>query len=126
MHSDKMQVLFSSAEDLYKNAEKETMRSQEDVVTHMLCYNSRQAIINYLHGFLLKYNVGPVEPITMASLLEQCKDIDGRFGLADITPINCRFETHDRDYCLEREQVDRCFESATQVRNIVMSDAPGY
>jgi len=126
MHSEKMQVLLTSAEDLYKTAENETMRSQEDVVTHLLCYNSRQAIINYLHGFLLKNNVAPEEPITMAKLLDQCKEIDARFELADISPINCRFETHDKDYCLDRGTVDRCFTSATHVRNIVMADVPGF
>ena len=121
-----MQVLLSSAEDLYKAAERESMRSREDVVTHLLCFNSRQSIINYLHSFLLKHNVEPLEPMTMANLLEQCCEIDARFELADISPINCRFETHDRDYCLERDQVDRCFLSATQVRNIVIADTPGY
>lgn len=126
MTSEKIQVLLSTAEDLYKTAEDETMRSQEDVVTHMLCYNSRLAIINYLQGFLIKNNVEAEEPITMANLLEQCKEIDARFELADISPINCRFETHDRDYCLERDQVDRCFESATHIRNIVMAEVPGF
>ena len=126
MQPDKMKSFLSSAEELYKMAESETMRSQEDVVTHMLCYNSRQAIINYLCGFLLNNKVQPDEPVTMAKLLDQCKEIDARFELADISPIHCRFETHDKDYCLDRDQVDRCFTSATHVRSIVMADVPGF
>ena len=126
MNSEKMKVLITSAEDLYQMAEKETMRSEEDVVTGLLCHNSRQAIINFLQGFLIRNNIEPEEPITMANLLDQCKEIDARFELADISPINCRFESEDHGVCLERGQVDRCFTSATHVRNIVMADVPGY
>ena len=126
MQLEKVDVLISSAEELYEAAQNEAMRSEEDVVTHLICHHSRLSIMNYLQGFLLRNDVLPLTPPTMAGLLEQCREIDARFDTTDITPINCRFETHDRDYCLDKHQVDRCFDVADHVRNIVMSQAPGF
>jgi hypothetical protein len=126
MNAEKVQVLLSMAEQLYTAAQEESMRSQEDVVTHLICHNSRQAVMNYLHGYLLINDTIPVEPMTLDALMAQCREMNPQFELADITDIDCRFETHDRDYCLENNKVEGCFTAADHVRKIVMNEVPGY
>ena len=126
MEIEKADVLISSAEEFFHSAQNESLRSHEDAVTHLICHHSRQSIMNYLQGFLLRNDIAPQSPPTMAGLLEQCRGYDARFDLVDISPIDCRFETHDRDYCLEKGKVDSCFEAAKQVRNIITADAPGF
>ncbi len=122
-HSD---TLFSIAEELLLAAEHENERSEEDVVTHLICANSRQSLSNFLAGFLLRREIEIEHPVSISSLLEQCKCVDARFDSIDLTPIHCRNQTHDRDYCLEPEQVDACIKVAQHARSIVISDTPGY
>jgi len=122
-HSD---TLFSMAEQLLLIAEHEKERSQEDVVTHLICTNSRQSLSNFLAGFLLQRNIEVEHPVTLLSLLEQCKSVDARFESLNLASVHCKNEPHDRNYCLEPEQVDACMKIAQQARVIVMSDTPGY
>ena len=114
------------AEELLSAAEHEKERSEEDVVTHLICSNSRQSLSNFLAGFLMRRNIEVEHPVTLLSLLEQCKSVDARFESLDFRFVNCRSEPHDRTYCLEPEQVNACMELAQQARSIVMSDPPGY
>lgn len=122
-HSD---TLFTMAEELLSHAEHEQERSEEDVVTHLICNNSRQSISNFLAGFLIQKNIEIDHPVTLVSLLEQCKSVDARFESLDLTSVSCRHDTHDRKYCLEPEQVDACIKVAKETRSIVMSETPGY
>ena len=126
MHDQRADQLIKIANEKLDRAIQETERSAEDVVTHMLCSHSRDAISKFMQGFLLKHDVMPFEPMTLAGLLEQCKEIDARFESVDLSNIHCRFETHDRDYCLERNQVDMCMVVAKHMRGIVMNAVPGF
>ena len=114
------------ADQLLQNARSELQRSAEDVTAHLVCQSARQSLINYLSSFLLLNDVEPKEPITLAAVLDQCRSLDARFEYLDISPINCRYETHDRDYCLSVEKVDECFQIADQARAIVKSNSPTY
>ena len=113
------QDLYSSADQLLMAADAEMNRAEEDAVTHLICNNSRQSIIQYLQGFLLEKKVTPDQPITLAGLLEQCATIDSRFRKVDISPIQCRFETLDQDYCLDMKTVEGCFKIARQTEKLV-------
>lgn len=121
-----MDALLLEAERLLQFADEEMMRSEEDAITHTVCFHSRQAIINYLTAFLLAEGVQPDEPITMSGLLEECRTIDGRFELIDLNNIHCRFESHNEEYCLSVDQVDECIKIARQLRGIVTAVTPGY
>lgn len=123
IHAD---VLFRLADDMMANVEAEVQRADEDVVTHLVCFNSRQSIFNYMRGFLLRNNVKPIEPSTLNDLYDKCKTIDARFDLLDLSAIHCRCETHRNNYCLDRDQVDQCYEVAMRTREIVKEQAPGY
>ncbi len=126
MNINRTEGLFTFAEELLIAAEHEQQRAEEDVVSHLICANSRQSISNYLAGFLLQKNVPIEHPVSIASLREQCKAIDARFELLDFSQFNCRWDNHDRNYCLEQDTVNECLKTAQHVRSIVMAETPGY
>lgn len=118
--------LIKIADDLLIAAEHEQQRAVEDVVTHLICSNSRKSIYNFLYGYLLNKNITIQHPISIASMQKQCEAIDPRFEWLDLEKVNCRYETHDRYYCLEHDNVDKCLKAAKDVRSIVMAETPGY
>lgn len=123
---DRSDILFSQANELLTAAEHEQDRASEDVVTHLICTNSRQSLSNYLAGYILRRQIPVHHPVSLYSLLEQCKTLDARFETLDLTQMNCRFANHDRDYCLEYDQVEQCIKVAQQARDIVMAETPPY
>ncbi len=118
--------LLSEADRLMRAATEEMNRSEEDVTSHLVCMNSRQSIVNYLIAFLKKNGVALKYPVTMAGLMAQCREIDGRFDLIDLTPINCRNKTDDTNFCLEVDVVRECLHVAIQTRAITLDEAPAY
>lgn len=123
---DRSDILFNEAHKLLTAAEHEQDRAVEDVVTHLICVNSRQSLSNFLAGFILRRQIPVQHPVSLSSLLDQCKSLDARFESLDLSQVHCRFEKHDRDYCLESNQVDTCIKVAQQAREIIMSDTPPY
>lgn len=119
MQKTDSKTLIHGAGQLLVLADEERNRAAEDTVNHMICHNSRQSIVNYLLGFLIVRGVHPVWPTTMARLLAQCQEVDESFKELDFSSIHCRFESHDRDYCLDKETVDECFKVAKQTEAIV-------
>ncbi len=119
-------TIMCIAEELLFAAEKEMERSAEDVVTHLVCFNSRASISNFLKAYLLSEQIAIAHPVSLSSLLKQCQAVDARFDLLDLEDMHCRTEAHDQDYCLDYKQVDTCIKVAQQARSIVMSSAPSY
>ena len=126
MGKDRSEILYTAGQDLLSKAEHELERSEEDVVTHIICSNSRMALSNFLAGYLIRKQIPVHHPVTMVGLLEQCKSIDARFESIDLSLVHCRHETHDKDYCLEQDQVDICLKIAQQARDIIMTETPPY
>ncbi|MDX1406494.1 MAG: hypothetical protein R3330_00125 [Saprospiraceae bacterium] len=126
MHHDEVDQLLQQAEELFQAAEREKERSEEDVVTHLLCVNSRQSLVNYLAVFLMRRNIPLGQPVTVDGLHRQCCEVDARFEALDLSPVHCRCQTHDNDYCLDLGQVQQCMDAARQARAIVTQQVPGY
>lgn len=126
MVTDPASTLIKSADELLIAAEQEQQRAIEDVVTHLICSNSRKSIYNFLYGYLLNKNIPIQQPVSIASMHKQCQSIDPRFDWLDLEKVNCRYETHDRYYCLEYDNVEKCLKAAQHVRSIVMAETPGY
>ena len=126
MLHDEVDKLLEFAGELLDRAEDEADRSKEDVVTHLIFNNSRQAIANYFAGYLMQKKLHVHKPVTLQGLLDQCKEVDARFETIDLAPIHCSCKTTDDNYCLDNEQVDQCMEIARQARAIVMSETPGF
>lgn len=98
------------------------MRAEEDVIAHSVCFNSRQAILNYLTFFLFSHGVRPEPPITMAGLMEQCRAIDSRFEDLSLASIECRHDKAEKEYCLSTDQVGLCFKVAEQARKFIKDE----
>ncbi len=126
MENQNTDVLISEADQLLDTAVEEMQRSEEDVIAYMVCHNSRQSIVNYLASFLIKNGEPLKEPVTMASLMDQCRSIDGRFDLIDISQIFCSHEVTDEEYCSNLKKVDECLQIAKQTRGIAIDESPGY
>ena len=112
MTSESSQMLYSNADLLLSLADEEMSRAEEDAVTYLICRNARQSIINYLMGYLMDNNIKPIEPVNVSVLLQQCALLDARFGTVDFTPIECRFDSETKDYCLDMETVEACYRIA--------------
>lgn len=126
MEKQNVDVLITEADQLLERANEEIQRSEEDVIAYMVCHSSRQSIKNYLASFLINNGEAMKEPVTMASLMDQCRSIDGRFDLIDISPISCSHEVHDEDYCTNVNKVTECLQIAKQTRGIAINETPGY
>lgn len=126
MAKDRSDILFTTAKELLATAEHEQERSEEDVVTHLICTHSRLSLSNFLAGFLIRRQISVHHPVSLVSLLEQCKQVDSRFDQLNLNDIHCRNERHDNDYCLDHHQVDACLRVAQQARDIVLTDSPPY
>jgi hypothetical protein len=126
MQTQNVDILINEADQLLNTAEEELQRSEEDVTAYLVCHNSRQSIINYLASYLIKNGVELKQPATMASLMDQCRTVDGRFDLIDISQIFCRHEEHNEDYCLNVEKVSDCLRIAKQTRGITINESPAY
>ena len=126
MEKQNVDVLIKEADQLLDTASQEIQRSEEDVIAFMVCHNSRQSIVNYLASFLINNGEAMKEPVTMASLMDQCRSIDGRFDLIDISQIDCSHKVHDEDYCTNVKKITECLEIAKLTRGIAINDTPGY
>ena len=119
-------ILIQEADRLLDSASKELHHAREDVNAHMVCFNSRQAIINYLSYYLSRNGVEVKKPVTMGSLIGQCITLDDRFDGINISQIFCRHEEESESYCLNVEKVNECMEVAQQIQGIVSSEVPPY
>ncbi|NBC09053.1 MAG: hypothetical protein GVY26_17830 [Bacteroidetes bacterium] len=126
MKNPSADMLVQEADKLVRFADEEIQRAEEDVITHSVCFNARQSIINYLASFLHRQGVEPVKPVTMAGLLEQCQNIDGRFNLIDISEFGCKHDDKPEAYCLGVDKVADCLRIAKQTRAIAVEAAPAY
>jgi hypothetical protein len=126
MEKQNVDFLIKEADELLRFAKEELSRAKEDVTAYVVCHNSRKSIINYLTSFLLKRGTAPDQPITIANLMDQCREEDARFENLDISNTLCRFEEHDEGYCLSVEKVSECLNIAQLVRGIVVNPTPAY
>ena len=107
---------------LLENALEETQRSSADVVTHLICSNSRKSIQLYLQAYLLKHKTEPHPSGAIESLFEQCTEIDPAFDNIKIEVIQCKYEGPQVEYCLGIDQVDECLEVAKELRSLVSAN----
>jgi HEPN domain-containing protein len=126
MLHEEVDKMIEYANELLAAAEHESERSEEDVVTHLICVNSRQSIANYFAGFLIKQGIEPTKPVTLQGLLDQCKEVDALFDQVDLQPIHCRCDSNDEAYCMGMDQVSECLSIAQHARSIVMKDTPRF
>ena len=126
MQTQNVDLLIDQANQLLHAANEELQRSQEDVTAFTVCYNSRQSIVNYLLSFLIKNEIDLIKPVTIASLMDQCREVDNRFRMIDISEIYCNHDENDEEYCLNIDKVSDCLRIARQTRDIAITQSPPY
>ena len=126
MQSQNVDLLIEEADRLVQTASHELERAEEDVMAIMVCFNSRQSIVNYLSSYLLKSGLEINKPVSMESLLEQCTAEDDRFHLIDISSIGCNHDHKDEAYCTGIAKVSECLKIAKTIRGIALSEPPTY
>jgi hypothetical protein len=126
MEKQNVDLLIQEADQLLERAFEEIQRSEEDVIAYMVCHNSRQSIVNYLASYLINNGESLKEPVTITTLMDQCRSLDGRFNLIDISQISCSHKADDEDYCTNVTKVTECLEIAKLTRGIAINDSPGY
>lgn len=119
-------ILIQEADQLLQKAKEEVERAEEDFLAFVVCVNSRQAIKNYLSSYLISNKIEIENPATMHSLIEQCRNEDGRFQLLDISGIHCNHDETDEAYCMNGSKVKECLEVASLTKNIVKNDSPTH
>lgn len=126
MPTQKINDLMMEADELLSFAKDELSHSEEDVNSFIVCQHSRKSIVNYLTSFLLKRGIEPRQPMTIAQLVDQCREEDARFENLDITNLFCRHDAHNETYCLSVEKVSECMTIAQLVRGLATDPVPGY
>jgi hypothetical protein len=126
MENKNPDILINEANQLLNSAIEEMQRAEEDVSAYSVCFNSRQSIVNYLISYLSKNGVELKRPVTVAGLMDQCRSIDGRFELIDISQIFCSHDDRDEEYCLDVQKVAKCLQVAKQTRAISTDESPAY
>ena len=119
MQNPKFDTIIKQADSLLFSATEELKKSNEGFVTYQACNSSRESIRKYLTSFLIKNKIEPQKPVTIAKLLNQCKAIDKKFALLDLSCILCQHDSEYEDFCLNPQKVAPCLKAAEQTRKIV-------
>jgi hypothetical protein len=120
-------LLLEEGKKLLAAAREEQDRSSEDVVTYLVCHNTRLAISNFLNSFL-KSHGEEYDDSAMDSLLSKCANIDGRFAEVDLAPILCRGDSVKKNdcYCYDAAKVAECLVIGEQLEKMVSSQMPAF
>lgn len=111
---------YADADQLLRSAEDEMNRSEEDAVPQLIAHNSREAIVHYLHGFLVQYAHPITNTDSISELLRSCQALDRRFGAIDLQ-AECVSENAENNVPMELDAVANCFRLAKQIREIALS-----
>ena len=104
--------LFNRASENLNEANKESYRPEEDIISFSVCKNSQMAIMNFLRGYLSSKGINPYTFVTINQLFEECKKLNKRFEKIDLSDFNCTNHEIDSRYCNEVSKVNTCFATA--------------
>ena len=105
------------------NAEAELCRPKKDSVTLCACLSTKNSARDFFRSYLLSKSFDGIEKYSLADLQYQCAKIDSHFNAIDLSCFECRNEESDscdKNYCLSVEKVNKCFERANTIRELVM------
>ena len=118
MENPRINSLQSEANQLLAEAQVQILKAEEDVVTHLVCQNSRKSMVNYLSGFLLQKGIEPQSTTSLTILKEQCKKLDPKFDLLDFSSMACRHEKQPEEFCMTIDEVGHCLTLAKQTKKL--------
>lgn len=120
-------MISTNANTLYVDAKKrmqaidhEVNRPAEDAVPQFIFNSARQCAHDFFVAFINDNGVMPKEPVSLESLLQQCKTIDPRFLSIAPEELSCFMTANKEDL----PQATRCYEVAGRIEQLVRySDA---
>lgn len=121
MYNEKVKSTWDEADQLLQLAKDELLKGDKDVVPYMACSSARNSIKKFLTGYLLRNGIENKGVLSIENLLEKCQAIDPEFKNLDIYNMYCSNETHDANFCVYPEQVEKCINLATQTKKMVFN-----
>lgn len=113
-------TLYVDAKKLMQTIDNEVNRPAEDAVPQFIFNSARQCAHDFLVAFINDNGVTPKEPVSLESLLQQCKTLDPRFLSIDNEELSCFMSANKENL----PQAIRCYEVAGRLEQLVRySDA---
>jgi hypothetical protein len=109
---------FQEASSFLELAEKELIRSEEDVVPQMICRSSRKAIQGFLLSFLLENGTNDPPSSLDLALAESIK-INQKFLHFEMNKMECRKTNPEDNYCSNLKSAKLCLDLAKEAKNLV-------
>ncbi len=116
MDTNKIKTKLEQANQHLEVAKSELNRPAEDVVPFMVCRSARYSVSHYLQGFLLKHGIEFDEEVSVETLLEKCRAIEGKFNNFDLSAITF---TKDDEYSAEFDEMENCIDLAEHAKQLV-------
>ena len=113
--NDQANKLFDEAIEKLKEANEELCRPEEDIVSFVVCKNSKFAIENFLKGFLLQRNIEIDHYKTIDDLYAQCLKLNRKFEKINLSDFGCSSDQIDASYCDDVTKVSNCYNSAAKL-----------
>ncbi|MFQ5446907.1 MAG: hypothetical protein ACE5FF_08235 [Saprospiraceae bacterium] len=119
--------LLEEGKKLLAAAREEQDRSSEDVVTYLVCHNTRMAITHFLNSYL-KSRGEDYDDDAMDNLLSKCAKIDARFAEVELGSVLCRCDSVKENdcYCYDASKVAECLAIGERLEKMVSSQTPAY
>jgi len=115
----KSEILKQKALKKIAIANAELMKPQEDVVSFSICLNSKLAMQQLLESYLLKNNIQIKKQESLALLLERCIILNPKFTTIDLSNVNCRNNTTNKNYCSDVSKVGSCLKVTKQIESLL-------
>ena len=119
--NDKSKEHFEKAQKQLSDADQELYKPMEDVVSFLVCKNSRFAIENYLKGYLIQRGFETKSEETLDHLLKRCRLLNKKFNHINIDTIDCSIDQNSTKYCDDINKVKSCFDAANHLDSFLRS-----
>ena len=117
MYEQKAQTALIQADELFKNAQEELTRPEEDVVPYSVCRNAFKSVNKYLSVYLLRHGIDIHASMSLDVLLNRCREIDPKFGDLNLDPLYSTSEPED--VWMDMDTVKEFIDLASQTRSMV-------
>ena len=121
MYNEKVKATWDQADQLLRSAQDEMLKTEDDVVLYLACTSARNSIKKFLMGYLMNHGVESKSTVSVEELLTQCQAINPKFSDLNINNMYCSNETHDANFCIYQEQVNKCIQLASEAKEMAVA-----
>ena len=117
MYEQKAQTAIIQADELFKIAQEELARPEEDVVSYSVCRNAFKSVNKYLSGYLLRHGIDIHASMSLDVLLNRCQEIDAKFSDLNLDPLFS--SSLSEDVWMDMETVKEFIDLASKTQKMV-------